>query len=276
MLLVDDDTKSLKHRSEMYDDRGFSTLPVEDEYQAIREFIASPGVDVVITDIRLHRELPLDKSGIKLARQLKKINSAIPIVGYSASFIEEELTEEELSLFTSFYPRGDSKPREIIKHIDLWKEMANSFRKERLAEARNRLDQYRSKYGQPSPEYSIMRFLIPNRLIQSQGDLSSVEDVLRDAGFELRFINRGTDRPTVKDSIEHLQSPLLIWLHREADATISEVYGYPEFYSYGENEKESIGNLLLLMDGFHRDFKVQRADSARNVQIAEFLNSIFE
>ena len=144
-----------------------------------------------------------------------------------------------------------------------------------MAEARHRLDHFRTKYGQPSQEYSIMRFLVPNRLIQSEGDISSVEDVLRNAGFELRLINRGAVRPTVQDAIAHMQSPLLIWLRRDAGVTISEVYGYPEFYSYGECDDESIGNLLLLMDGFHRDFKVKRADSNRNVQLAEFLNAIF-
>jgi CheY-like chemotaxis protein len=276
LLLVDDNTKSLQNRRELFDEVGFATLAVEDEQQAIKEFVASPGVDVVITDIRLHTKKPLDKSGVSLARRLKEINPEIPIVGYSAAFAEDELTEEERSLFASFYARGGSTPREIMKHIDQWKTLATSFRQERLTAAQEKLEHYRTKYGQTTPEYSIMRFLVPNRLVQSSGDMSSVEDVLRNAGFELRFINRGAPRPTIKDDIAHLQSPLLIWLHKDAEITISEVYGYPEFYSYGDSEEEAIGNLLLLMDGFYRDYKIQSADSARNKQIGGFLDSIFE
>ena len=260
---------------EIFNDEGFATLAVEDEHQALREFISSPGVDVVITDVRLHPSMPLDKSGVRLARQLKEISPEIPIVGYSAAYGQNELTDEERNLFTSFYARGASNPREFLKHISAWKELARSFRTERLEDARTRLEGYRQKYRQSAPEYSIMRFLVPNRLVQAEGDTSSVEDVLREAGFELRFISRGTTRPTIADGVDKLQSPLPLWLHKDAGSTISEVYGYPEFYSYGENEEEAIGNVLLLMDGFHQDFKMQKADSARNEQLAEFLQSIF-
>jgi CheY-like chemotaxis protein len=275
MLLVDDDGASLQQRRAMYDDVGFATLAVEDEYQAIREFIASPGVDVVITDIRLHAKMPLDKSGVKLARQLKAINPDLPIVGYSAAFAENELTDEERSLFTSFHARGNATPREIVKNVLFWKEIAIAAAGKRLAEAQTRLQRYREKYGQTSPEFSIMRFLVPNRLVHTDGDISSVEDVLRRAGFELRLINRGTERPTVTDSVAHLQSPLMLWLRRDGEVTISEVYGFSEFYSYGDNEEEAIANVLRLMDGFHRDFESEKADGTRNLQIAQFLNSIF-
>lgn len=275
LLLVDDNTESLELRREMFDSVGFATIAVVDEHSAVKEFIASPGIDFVITDIALHPKTRPDKTGVKLAKQLREIRSDLPIVGYSAAIAKEELTDKDRALFTSFYSRGDSNPDEIMKHVDAWKKLANLSRKARFAKARARLEQYRNKYGQPSPEYSIMRFLVPNRLVQSTGDISSVEDVLRNAGFELRVINRGTVRRTVEDGVAPLQSSLLIWLRRNADVTISEVYGYPEFYSYGENEEESIANLLLLMDGFYRDFKTERANSTRSKQISEFLNSVF-
>ena len=103
LLLVDDDVDSLQSRSELCGARGFDTVTVKDEQQAIKEFIASPGVDVVITDIRLHPDMPLDKSGVKLARRLKAISKNLPIVGYSAAFAEGELTKAERALFTTFY-----------------------------------------------------------------------------------------------------------------------------------------------------------------------------
>jgi CheY-like chemotaxis protein len=276
MLLVDDDAASLQQRRDMYDEVGFATLAVGDEEQAIREFIASPGVDVVITDIRLHAKMPMDKSGVKLARELKAINPDLPIVGYSAAFAENELTDQERALFTEFFARGNATPREIVKSVLSWKQLAMETGERRRAEARSRLQGYREKYGQSSPEFSIMRFLVPNRLIHTEGDVSSVEDVLRKAGFELRLINRGTSRPTIKDGVAYLQLPLLLWLRQDGDVTISEAYGFSELYSYGDSEEDAIRNILLLMDGFHRDFEAQKADGTRNMQIAEFLRSIFE
>ena len=74
-LLVEDDPQSLKIRREMLNDVGFATVAVQNEQDALREFVASPGVDLVITDIRLHPKRPRDKSGVNLAKKLKVIRN---------------------------------------------------------------------------------------------------------------------------------------------------------------------------------------------------------
>lgn len=277
-LLVEDDQISLDIRREMLNGRGFATVAVQNEEEALREFAASPGVDLVITDIRLRPERRTDKSGVVLARRIKAISAKVPIVGYSAAFAEKELSDDDRAPFTSYYARGGSEPAQIIRHIEEWKVLADEFREQRQAEARGRLRKFREKYGQPDPVYSTLRFLVPNRLLTGE-DLSCVEDVLRNAGFQLRIIDRGYARPTIEDETAEVRSRILVWLRREADAVVAEVYGFSEFYSFGDTEEDAIRNVLLLLDGFHRDLSNDQEErlgsNERTRDIEEFLKSVF-
>lgn len=276
-LLVEDEPKSLKLRQGLLKQHGFLALAVQTAEDAMREFAASPGVDLVITDIRLNPQIPGDKSGVELAEQLKHVAADIPIVGYSAAFAENDLTHEEIGLFTSYYSRGNEKATEIIKHVEKWRRMAEAFRERRRRAAQAKLEEYRRKYPVPEPDFATLRFLVPHRLAQPGGSAESIEDVLHEAGFQFRLIERGHSRPTLADSPAIVKAPIPVWLRTTEGTPVAEVYGFPELYSFGNTEEDAIRNLLLLMDGYYHDSKVHSSsDSNRVKAIDQFLREVFE
>jgi CheY-like chemotaxis protein len=275
-LLVEDEPKSLRLRRMLLKQHGFVILAVQTVKDALREFVAAPGVDLVITDIRLNPKIPQDKSGVELAEHLRRIAQDLPIVGYSAAFAENDLTQSERDLFTSYYPRGSSGATEIAKYIESWRGMAEEFHVRRLNEATLRLATYRRKYVLSEPDYATLRFLVPHRLIQTEGSIASIEEVLNQAGFELRMVERGYSRPTLDDQSAHVTSPIPVWLRTEKDASIAEVYGFPELYSFAETKDEALKTLLLLMDGFYQDLRGASDLSDRLKAVASFLEGVFQ
>lgn len=277
-LLVEDDEKSLRLRQELLSEHGIITVAVRSVEEAMREFLASPGVDLVITDIKLNPTIPGDKAGVGLADQLRHISKDLPIVGYSAAFAEGDLSTLERQSFTSYYPRGRAGAREFAKYVQEWRQDAVTFHEKRISSAQERLSDLRKKYALSEPDYSVLRFLVPHKLIQADGDPESVENVLRGAGFELRLIGRGSKRPTVDDNFRSVKSPIPVWLREENGVSVAEVYGFPELYSHGKTKDGALENLLVLMDGFYQDLSVTSDESTSNrlTAMSAFLADVFE
>src|SRR2546423_1417629 len=91
VLIVEDQPDNLALRVELFKNAGCTALGVREADDAIRELRASPGIDLVFTDIHL-RPSPTDKSGVALAKLVKRSHSDLPVAGYSAYFDENQLS----------------------------------------------------------------------------------------------------------------------------------------------------------------------------------------
>jgi hypothetical protein len=135
--------------------------------------------------------------------------------------------------------------------------MAEEHRAARTRKALAELDRLRSKYPNAHSDFSTLRFLVPAKLSEEPEEGVSVEELLRTAGYRMRLIARGSPRPKLDEKTGTVAAPIMFWLKDADSVVIAEVYGHAALYSYGQNDDEAIRNVLLLMDGFHRDFVEQ-------------------
>src|SRR5882672_10013396 len=91
VLIVEDGASQRNTKAREMEERGCVPVTVEDSDAAARELTASPGIDLVLTDIRLAPSNGDDRSGVKLAHFVKSAYPEIPIVGYSAFFSAKDL-----------------------------------------------------------------------------------------------------------------------------------------------------------------------------------------
>lgn len=251
-LLVEDDPDALKYRSKLLEASGFMALGVSGPDEALREFRAVPAIDLVLTDIHLKPKIRRDMSGLRVAKEIRRIDKKIPIVGYSAFFSEGDLPKHELKIFDQYFPKGAGHDK-ILADVGVWKDLAEAYRTARSQWAASKLAEFRQQFPVGKSEFSLLRRLVPDQTADAEED--SIDDILRKAGFRLRLIEPGTRRPRVDAGEGKMISPVAVWLRTEAKAVVAEVYGYPELYSYGDDDEEAIRNILLLMDGFYEEFK---------------------
>jgi CheY-like chemotaxis protein len=276
-LVVEDDEEALGTRLGLLEAHGITALGARSAQDALREFRASPGVDIVVTDINLDPLRRKDTSGVALARAIRRVSRDVPIVGYSAAFSEGDLPAGDWEVFDSYFPKGQSEPGQITARVEDWRKKALEHRVARTSRAREELERLREKYPSVVSEFSTLRFLVPTRSAGLETATSqSVDELLRLAGYRLRLIERGGPRPQLEDGEGRLSAPIMFWLKDVDDTVIAEAYGYPELYSYGENDDEAIRNVLLLMDGFYRDLGSDpNPSSATTKRLLEFLVHVF-
>jgi len=235
VLIVEDEAEQRVDRANQLLDRGCVPVAVESADAAARELTASPGIDLVLTDIHLVPKKRGDKSGVALARFVKADHPRIPIVGYSAYFSPGDLSEEELSLFDYQYVKGQSSIDEIEVSLDACVRLASQARKQRLSEGKSRLT------GQAaiSPEFvlEVLRSANP-------GQEDDVEKSLHEAGFQLKL---------VKFLSTATGDPLIVWV-RDKDRYVDvEVYGQSDLYVTAETETEALEHLIDLMHLYWRE-----------------------
>jgi CheY-like chemotaxis protein len=277
-LLVDDNKDSLYERRHLLEQSGFSVIPANSDDVAEREFIASPGISIAFVDVRLHTEIPNDKSGIRFARLLRAVHQDLPIVGYSGAFGEDDLSESEWDVFTSRFARGSSTAREIMQRLSEWKQLAVSFRNNRSKSARDHLGELRAKHGPAERNFTQLRLLAPHGVVSDPQSPTTVEETLRRAGYTLRLVERGQSRPTVEGQSVPVPHTICIWTQDCGDHHLAELYGAPDIYSTGDTEEEAMENLLILMDGYLKDLtevgEGGRANSRRVAELSSYLKRL--
>jgi CheY-like chemotaxis protein len=279
-LVIEDNERTLAETGNLLTTQGMTVVPARSAADAVKEIKGAPGFDVILSDINLDPLRYHDKSGIRVAEIVRATNAEIPIFGYSSFFSEDQLTPEEWSVFTRHFPKAPPKVKavSILTQVEEMKTAALSYRKLRAERAAKRLEEFRQKYPMAHSDFATLRFLVPARLYASGGDPKSVEDLLRGAGYRIRVIERGCERPLLNDETAAVVSPIIFWLRDADGCSIAEVYGYPELYSYGADGEEAVRNVLLLMDGFYQDLADESdADQASTLtqRLRDFLVAVF-
>jgi len=277
-LVVEDREEFLDTRLQLLNANGFLAIGATNERIALQELRATPAIDLIVTDINLDPTEPSTKAGIDLAWSIRAIDSSMPIIGYSAAFAEGDIEPDDKSVFDDYLSRGALRHQEIEKHIELWRQRAYDHRQQRTSWAARELTRLRTKYGGQYPDYSTLRVLQPSD-VKHEGEKSSADLSLHQAGYRLRIVEPGTSRPSLRDESSLVISPLIMWLRDEDTVTVTEIYGYPELYAFGDNDTEAIQEVLLLMDGFHKELVLDsppdNSMSPQTLRLRDFLKHVF-
>ncbi len=79
VLCIDDDANALKLRAAVLRRGGFEVLPAHDAGEALQKF-ETHKIDLVLSDHGLK-----DTTGVEIAKKMKQLNPAVPIVLYSGA-----------------------------------------------------------------------------------------------------------------------------------------------------------------------------------------------
>ncbi|HZV75216.1 MAG TPA: hypothetical protein VFF79_16005 [Conexibacter sp.] len=232
VLVVEDKRKSLELHEGLFADVGCTTIGVRSSDDAIRELRASPGVDLVVTDIHLARRRE-DKSGVALARFVKDTYHDLPVAGYSAVFYDKDLSTEDEEPFDLVWPKGEIEGEGFDEIVARCYKSAMEHRMKRAENAFEAQAVLRRRHEDQHPEVELLREL---RL--GGGEAAPVEAALSEAGYRLKL---------VEATVAGLMQPTIVWLLPIDDGIEAEVYGQPALYARGSTDHEAINDVIELM-----------------------------
>lgn len=253
VLIVEDMAGQRMDKARAMVERGCVPITVEGSDAAARELTASPGIDLVLADIHLVPRDRGDKSGVELARFVKTDYPDIPIVGYSAYFSAEDLTDADLELFDYSYSKGQSTIKEIRVNMDRCAKLAVESRSQRKNRAETRLA---DASGDTSER--VLEIVRSATLAEVEG----VEQILHQAGFRLKLVTI----PSAGNP-----EPLIVWVRSQDDSVDVEVYGHSSLYVTGGSEEEALEHLIDLIQLYWEELDSQEELSGPARKLHDFL-----
>lgn len=109
VLCIDDEQTALQLRQNLLESAGYKVLGAKSGALGIKTFKNHP-VDAVILDYWM-----ADMNGLQVAREIRKLNSAIPIIILSAY---GELLDESLGLADLWIRKGEEDPEYLLSRLD--------------------------------------------------------------------------------------------------------------------------------------------------------------
>jgi hypothetical protein len=234
VLLVEDDAKTLDRKRKLLMSFEFDVLGVSTYDDAVGELWATPGIDLVCTDISLSRSRH-DRLGIDFARLVRATFSELPVAGYSGYFEDHQLSDEERALFRISFPKGRLNSEGIESLAESCRVAAIEYRMNKLQRASSR----RQSETTPGKGAARKRFQILRRFSVAEAQSRDTEAGVASRGFKLRLI-----RPT---DVEVLTTPIAIWIRGAAGHFEAEVFGFPELFVVDESEERTLDRLASVM-----------------------------
>jgi CheY-like chemotaxis protein len=235
VLVVEDDEYGLQRRVDELAQVGLTAIGVGSSDEAIREMRASPGVDFVLTDIRLGPATD-DKSGVSLAKYVKQTDPDVEVGGYSAYFGPEEL-KNDVDTFDYVWPKGLEGVIDEI--VEVCRASATEHRKQRAQTAFDVHVFLRRGYEEAHPEVEVLREL---RL--GGGFQAPVEAALNAAGYRLKLIDA---------TRAGLTQPIIVWLSPADGGVEAEIYGQPALYAFADTDEGAIAEVVQLLHLYAAD-----------------------
>jgi CheY-like chemotaxis protein len=107
VLVAEDDPIALEQMVGTLGKFDCESIGVVSHAEAIRVLHSDSAIDLVLTDIRLGVQQD-DKSGVDLARYVRRTFGDLPVAGYSAVFTDLQLGSGEKGLFDRVWPKDAS------------------------------------------------------------------------------------------------------------------------------------------------------------------------
>jgi CheY-like chemotaxis protein len=109
ILCIDDEQTALQLRQHLLESAGYRVLASKSGASGIRSFKSEP-VDAVILDYWM-----ADMNGLQVAREIRKINPAVPIIILSAY---GELLDESLGIADLWIRKGEEDPQYLLNRLE--------------------------------------------------------------------------------------------------------------------------------------------------------------
>jgi CheY-like chemotaxis protein len=109
ILCIDDEQTALQLRQNLLQSAGYRVLAAKSGALGIKSF-KSEAVDAVILDYWM-----ADMNGLQVAREIRKINPAIPIIILSAY---GELLDESLGIADLWIRKGEEDPQYLLNRLE--------------------------------------------------------------------------------------------------------------------------------------------------------------
>ncbi len=224
-------------------------IAVADPDEAVWEMRSSPGIDLLITDVRLRPELDDDDtSGLRLGDYVKSIRPELPVAVYSTTFLEGELDEmlsdSARSRFDVVLPRGGELWHEE-NLLDECVQLAKGFRDRRYTSTAD------GELATSATGIKVMREFVVGRAPKKSSD-----KVLKESGYTLRLLD-----------VRHgeLRGPIAIWVLEHGDRVSAELYQRPDVHAVGSTLNEALDrlgtNLHASLDVIAPDGDLPKPDS---------------
>lgn len=267
ILFIEDREELRRDCADLLKESGCLIISVDNAKDAIKNYMISPNIDLVFTDIDLLGRTEKDKSGVDIAKFVKQVNCDLPIIGYSSKFEENELTNDEREYFDEWYSKGRMNLKEITHMLKNVKEKANGHKMERFDEMCDLFNTLKKKDVIDNNAFGdILRLAIK----YDSAPFSQIDEAINDIGYKLVLIDT--------DSYKNMKTPILIWLREDDNLCEAEVYGYSDLYSFGDTKDEAINSLFVIMLGFYEDLKEDMSEkiSGPALKLQKFLFNVFD
>jgi CheY-like chemotaxis protein len=109
ILCIDDEQTALQLRQSLLETAGYRVLGAKSGALGIKAFKSEP-VDAVILDYWM-----ADMNGLQVAREIRKINPAVPIIILSAY---GELLDESLGIADLWIRKGEEDPQFLLNRLE--------------------------------------------------------------------------------------------------------------------------------------------------------------
>jgi CheY-like chemotaxis protein len=109
VLCIDDEQTALQLRQHLLESAGYKVLAAKSGKQGIGAF-KSQAVQAVVLDYWM-----ADMNGMQVAREIRKLNPAVPIIILSAY---GELLDESLGIADLWIRKGEEDPQYLLSRLD--------------------------------------------------------------------------------------------------------------------------------------------------------------
>ena len=256
-LLLEDKPELLKAKQNLFTVSGFQAICVRTAAEALREFIATPAVDIIVADLNLDPDNERDLSGVDVAHKIREMRPDVPIVAVSGHI--ETLSTAQKQPFTDSLIKGKrlSLP-DYDAMIEKWRCDAIAYRERRTSSSKRAVEALEAHEVPPPVDYEVLREFLPGRQTTAKpqrrpNSVASADEVLREAGWWLQLIQAGKNVGNGVRTTTRTQLAVLIWLRKEDADHIAVLHGFSFLSCRGSEPAEAVEKLLKLMAGYHAD-----------------------
>jgi CheY-like chemotaxis protein len=276
-LLVEDKPDLLKARRNLFNVSGFQAICVRTAAEALREFIATPAVDIIVADINLDPHDEHDVSGVDVAATIREMRPDVPIVAISGQF--DSLSKAQTGLFTDSLVKGKSLSiPDYDAKLDKWRGDAIAYRERRTTSSKRALEALEDGESHVI-DYQVLREFLPGRKSTSESEtpstsVASADEVLRAAGWWLQLIQAGK---TVGSDSTSTRLAVLVWLRKDESDHLAVLHGYSFLACRAPEAGEAVERLLAIMAAYHsgRLHLGSAINEAERQRLARHLNAVF-
>jgi CheY-like chemotaxis protein len=276
-LLVDDNPSILRATKDYFQRHGLRAIVASNMKEALRHVKSTPALDVIVTDVDLDPTEGNDTGGVTLAKEVRKIRAALPVLAYTGHKEEDFDAPVDWEVFDEPLSKGGGF-KTIEENLEVCLKHAKAYRQKRVSSSKEELFRLQEKYDIPDYDVATLRSFIPGGQEDCvpESDLASAgmfsaDDLLRRAGYELHLIEAGKKLGHEDVGQAVTMVPIPVWIRKDGGFYVAELYGHPCIYAEGGTADEAIAGVTMLMCGYHQDLQSNDSLGVELENLKEYL-----